>query len=246
MKFKKITYIDRINFFSDFYIKYYRNIFDIEEFIFIVDVVHFNDISKYLFEKGFSIENIITNNFKKQYGFGERTNKQNEISSKYINQGFIVIYSDIDELVFHENLKEYILRNKENHICPKGLGFIQNSKENYFNSEEPIFSQRNFCKFDDKWLSKVCILKKPYAWTAGRHNKTKTIKIDNNIFLIDIGRICKKLMYENNIVSTKLYQKLLPKYTIKILEQIEKAYAPTYKSGVVEIPERIKKSNLFI
>ena len=240
-KFIKITYIDRINFFSDFYIKHYKSLFDLNEFLFIVDSDNLQKISNYLLENGFDNRNILSLKLEKSYGYGERTKLQNDLSKNFISKGYIVIYSDIDELIFHENLKEYILNNKDEYICPQGMFLIQNENENYFDIKNSILSQRNFCKIDNIWYSKVCILKKPYVWTAGRHNKPKNITIDNNVYLIDIGRICKKIVLENNNISSKLYKTTSFRYSILNKDKIENEFQLIYKSGLNEIPEIIKK-----
>ena len=54
MKFKVITQIDRINYFSDNFIKYYRTFFNVDEFRFMVHSVNSNKIREYLYSHGFT------------------------------------------------------------------------------------------------------------------------------------------------------------------------------------------------
>jgi hypothetical protein len=57
-KFKLITAIDRINYFSDNFIDYYKKWFLVEEFYFMVHEKNYDSVILYLFSKGFGENNI--------------------------------------------------------------------------------------------------------------------------------------------------------------------------------------------
>ena len=48
-----MTHIDRINYYSDGYIEYYKKFFELEEFYFLIHSHFYDDIVKYLKKNGF-------------------------------------------------------------------------------------------------------------------------------------------------------------------------------------------------
>lgn len=211
--FKIITYIDRINLFSDTFLNYYLRFFKPEEFHFLILDSEFDNISDYLLNK--NLQKITLEKISNKY-FGtvdDILNKQNEVCNNFINQGFIVVYVDIDEIIYHHDLRNYILNNIKDYITPSGIVLAPNSDEIYLNKTDKILNQRKYCLFDNKWYAKTCILNKNYVWTGGRHNKDSN-KISNDIYLIDISKCCKQIILENNQTTNKLYKNVSKKYSI--------------------------------
>lgn len=213
MKFKLITYIDRINFFSEKFISFYLKTFNFDEFHFLIHHKNFNQLTEYLNSKGFS-----SLNYEKlernRFGFGENINKQNQIKSHFLKLGFIVVYADIDELIYHPDLKNYILNSHDELYCPLGITITQNLDESKIDIGKNILEQRTKFFFNQEWYSKVCILKKDFIWDMGRHNK-KGVKIDENIFLFDIGKICIESYLENNFKTLEIYDLVNSRYKEK-------------------------------
>lgn len=211
IKIKIITYIDRSNLISDIFINYYLSFFENSEFYFLILDKNFNHVSNYLKNKGFtknSFESVTNSNI----GVPILLDKQNSIVEHFITEGFITIYVDIDEILFHPDLRNYIINNTTDFITPKGIVIIPNVGENIINKDDKILNQRFFCVYDDKYHSKVTVLKTKFEWEGGRHNKNNN-KISDDIFLIDIGKCCPKIMLDNNITSNLLYPKLTDRYS---------------------------------
>lgn len=240
---KIITYIDRINFFSETFINYYLRFFKPDEFHFLILDSEFDNICNYLLNKNFQKKSFekISNKY-----FGtvdDILNKQNEISNNFINQGFIVIYVDIDEIIYHHDLRNYILNNIKDYITPLGIVLIPNSDEINLNQTDKILNQRKYCFFDNKWYAKTCILNKNYIWEGGRHNKDSN-KIFNDIYLIDIGKCCKQIILENNQTTNKLYKNVTTKYAIINEDYINKMIY-NFSPHLKQLPKYILDTKLF-
>jgi hypothetical protein len=212
MEYKLITHIDRINFFSEKFISYYTKFFDKQEFLFLINEKNSTNLKQYLKLKNFNEDNFKVIK-KNELGKGKVVTLQNEIQKNLLKENYIVVYADIDELIYHPNLKKYIEDTNENLYCPIGIEIIQDYDENFLDEDLPILEQRNKYRKNINWKSKVCILKKEFKWTGGRHNK-KNIIIDNNLFLIDIGKICSKIYKENNIYNKSFYTSVTGRYTL--------------------------------
>jgi hypothetical protein len=241
MKFKLITQIDRINYLSDNFIKYYKRFFNPDEFRFIIHDVNNLKIRQYLYSHGFTndeMENYIIHSF----GGGENVNRQNEIKTRYINQGYVVIYADMDERIFHPDLRNYIINNLTNWIVPIGISLMQHSSELPFDESKDVLEQRSYGKPDTYWFSKTCILKKDFNWLPGRH--IKACEKDPNIYLIDIGKMCKDFMLRNNEESRKIYKSLVWKYSTNDKRMFDKVFSE-HANPIERLPEIIKNSNLF-
>lgn len=210
MKFKLITYIDRADYTSETFIKFYLKTFDHNEFHFLVNKKTYDSVSEYLKSKGFSDENFEKLN-KPKFGFGESIPEQNRVKRNYIKDGYCVVYADLDELIYCPNLKEYITNSNKTQFRPIGAVIVQNINELDMDTSKPILEQRSYFLYDEVWYSKVCILKEDFHWTAGRHNKRK-VPLDRNIILFDTGRICKKMIFEKNKQNPSIYSSIHHRY----------------------------------
>lgn len=241
MKFKLITQIDRVNYLSDNFIKYYKRFFNPDEFMFMVHDVNNLQIRKYLQSHGFT-DNEMENYDVKSFGQGENISRQNEIKTRYINQGFVVVFADMDERIFHPDLRNYIINNLNNWIVPIGISLMQHSSELPLDENRNVLEQRSYGKLDTYWFSKTCILKKDFNWLPGRH--TKACEKDSNIYLIDIGKMCKDFMLKNNEESRKIYKTLMWRYSTNDKKMFDKVFSE-HTNPIEKLPEVIKNSNLF-
>lgn len=241
-KFKLITYIDRINVFSDTFFKHYLKIFNPEEFYVITYTETLDVVKPYLKSFGVKEDSIHVIN-RNKFGFGENVSLQNRLKQIFLDKGFIVIYADVDEMIWHPDLKEYIKTSPQFFFCAKGFQIVQNDGEGFLDVSRPILEQRQWCQPDYDYYSKVCILKRDFSWTGGRHNKG-TIKVDDSIYLIDLGKVCKKLMIDNNTQTTSLYKGVMERYRIKSMEILEREYKQ-YLKKIEKIPETIIENKLF-
>ena len=183
---------------------------------------------------------MITNDY-----IGEPTilNRQNSIVNELISNDFIVVYVDIDEILYHQNLREYILNSEDTFISPTGVVIIPDTNEPNIIKNENILTQRKNCVIDNEYHSKICVLKSKYMWSGGRHDKNHN-KISEDIFLIDIGKCCPKIMLENNIMSNQLYQKKTKRYSVTSEGEIQNILNDWRKILQI-IPEHILETNLF-
>lgn len=241
-KFKLITYLDRINVLSDVFFTYYLKIFKPEDFHIMLYKEAEEDLRHYLTKFGFAGDNIMVLT-RTHFGFGENVDMQNRVKSEYLKRGYIVIYADIDEIIWHPDLKNYIKDYPQPFICTNGIQIVQNVDEDYLDASRPILDQRSWCQPDYYYYSKLCILKKDFKWTAGRHNKG-TIPVDKSVYLIDIGKVCKKLMLENNIKTTAIYKRIMERYRISSQESMEIEYQK-HLNKIQLIPQEVKIAQIF-
>jgi hypothetical protein len=219
IKLKIGTYIDRSNIISDIFINYYLKFFNHSEFHFLILDKNFDGVSDYLKTKGFSEDSfeMVKNS---HIGVPVLLDKQNSFVDHFISKGLITIYVDIDEILYHTDLRNYII-----------------------NKDDKILNQRSFCVFDDEYHSKVTVLKSNYTWGGGRHNKNGN-KISDDIFLIDIGKCCPIIMVNNNIISNNLYSKSTDRYSMTDEKKINDILNG-WRNSLTKLPTYITDSKLF-
>jgi hypothetical protein len=242
-KFKLITQIDRINYLSDNYISYYKNFFDEEEFYFLVHAFNSEIIKPYLRSHGFTDDQMLDYDIKR-FGWGDNIKLQNEVKTKWINDGYTVVYADIDERIYHPHLKEFINERIRKWIIPVGISLMQHESEPPLDKTKKVLEQRDYCKTDVYWFSKVCILAEDFEWTPGRHNKISMNHINSNVYLIDIGKMCKDFMLENNEQSRTIYPRLFWRYMEDDKNKFKKIFEE-HRGSMIKLPEVIKNSMLF-
>lgn len=242
-KFKVITYIDRVNILSDIFINYYLKFFKPEEFYFLILESEFKNISEYLLNKDFTgecFEKIINGYFGT---VDDILSVQNNVLNKFIENGFTVVYADIDEIIYHHDLRNYIINNLKDYITPSGVVLLPNKNDGPITQNNKILDQRNHCVFNNQYHSKTCILNKKYIWDGGRHNKNSN-KISDDIFLIDIGKCCKEIILYNNRFTNKIYKNVSFRYSTENKSDIDKMVSKFFPS-LKPLPEYITKTKLF-
>lgn len=241
-KIKIVTYIDRKNILSEVFINYYLRFLNHNEFHFLILDKNYDSVSEYLKSKNFSDINfeIVRNDY---IGMPKLLDKQISIVEELISNGFLVIYVDLDEILYHHNLREYILNFDGDYITAKGIVIIPNTDEEIIDENKSILSQRKYCVIDNEYHSKVSVLKSKFIWTGGRHNKNG-YKIFDDIYLIDIGKCCPQIMLDNNMTSNILYEKKTERYSITDKNSIQNILNGWRKS-LIKIPEYITETNLF-
>ena len=241
MKFRLMTHIDRINYYSDGYIEYYKKFFEPEEFYFLIQSHFYDDIVKYLKKNGFKNDQM-AKYVSTSYIASTKTALQNGKKKEFIKKGYTVVYSSQDERIFHPDLRNYIANNLTNYIAPKGVVIVQHN-EPKLDVTKPLLSQRSYCAADVRGRDKPQILKKNINWGSGMHIRPKDCPVDENIYLIDLGKCCAHMTYDNNQVSQIIYRKLVNHYGCNDIKKIKKLFS---SKKVELIPEDIKKfSTLF-
>jgi hypothetical protein len=240
-KLKIITYIDRVNVLSDIFIKYYTKFFKHEEFYFLILKNNYNEVSNYLKNKNF-LESSFEMVYNDHIGIPKIIEKQNSIVNYFVNNNYLVVYVDIDEIVYHHDLRKY-LEIVHCNIAPKGIVIIPDANEKIIDKNLGILSQRSNCVFDDIYHSKICILKSNFTWSGGRHNKNST-KISDDIFLIDVSKCCLNIMIENNKISNSLYPNGTERYFSTKIDENENILN-NWRKHITKIPNYILEKNLF-
>lgn len=244
MKFKLVTAIDRINYFSDAFINYYKKFFNVDEFYFRVHYKNFKKIEDYLKSHGFKNSQMKMYNID-TFGNGESVNEQNKICSEFINSGYIVLYADIDEFIYHPDLKNYITSKNAPYIAATGVVIVQQPDEPKIDKTKTVFEQRSFCKLNCDHFSKICILKQKFSWSPGRHNRPPKFPIDPEVYLFDISRICKNIIVENNKESVRIYNRVNRRYSTNSADEVLNMWRGFIPEKIVPIPKEIKDLNLF-
>lgn len=240
--FRLIACIDRINYLSDVFINYYKQIFNNEEFFFMIDRRNYDAIKKYLDERIPGYGSIMINKTNIGHGISDI---QNRIKDAAIDEGCTVIYADIDELIYHPNLKQYIQDCGKEIIIAQGVVLFQHPSEGPLDRTKKILDQRNYCKLSHHF-SKVCILKNKFQWTAGRHNRPPGVPNDPNVFLIDISKMCNKLIEENNAVNREMYKSgATQRYSTPSAQKVLNEWSQFIPEKMQEIPEIIKQCSCF-
>ncbi len=241
--FKVITAMDRVNYLTAAFINYYRRFFNVDEFYFMVHYRRQDEIKAALKSYGFT-ENQMETYIQDKFGWGDNVHNQNRLKTKFLQEGYIVIYADPDEFIFHPNLREYIVANLVNWIVPTGISLMQHSSETPLDKTKKILEQRDYCKIDTYWFSKTCILKKDYEWLAGRHTKPVHAAISSDIYLVDVGKMCKDFMLENNAESRNIYNKVFWRYSTDKKDIFNQVFAE-HKGSLEKLPSIIKEHSLF-
>lgn len=117
----------------------------------------------------------------------------------------VVIYTDVDEFIVHENLNCILQQNFNSPIVTKGINVVQNLQcELPLNWEVKLSDQRNYIIYSD-WYDKPLILNQPISWVDGKHNfKTYQNYVDG-LYLFDLGKICFYLWKSLSLDTMKLY-----------------------------------------
>lgn len=113
----------------------------------------------------------------------------------------VVIYSDMDEFIVHENLDNILQSEFNQCLVTKGIeivDYIPNDKPFIFNKK--INKQRNFM-VESSWYDKPLIVNKLTNWSDGKHNNNVYNNYIDGLYLIHLGKVCldtsKKLLNES-------------------------------------------------
>lgn len=201
-KIKILTHVDRINWYINKWIDFHRNVFNPDELVFTTDprFLPKQVLSEYLKEKGFKKEeiNIIELEIS-LVNYTERLNNFrpfiNNLQKKFLETCDVVIYLDIDELLYHAELREVLNTFNSDFLVTNTIDVIHNIhlEKDSFDFNKNVFSQRKFHNVSDarKWYHKPIITRRPVNWGDGRH------EIDGiwfrpsveNVYIIHLGKM---------------------------------------------------------
>lgn len=108
----------------------------------------------------------------------------------------VVIYSDNDEFIIHNNINEILNKDFDQCLVTTGVEIVHNVPyENPFNFQKKINDQRKFM-VKSAWYNKPLIVNKKTQWVAGKHNFNKFKNYVDGLYLIHLGKICLSLSKE--------------------------------------------------
>jgi hypothetical protein len=215
-KIKILIQLDRVNWFSDTFIKYYLKFFNKNELFFLLETRFLSEenLISYLKTKNFLDEeiNIIPLENTPLPIIQRRnhvTHLINNLQKELLKDGSILMNPDVDELIYHPNLREFLETFDSSYLIPSPIDVIHKRKEEKdFNFEEPIFSQRNFYLSHKSkasaWYYKPIIIKNEIKWEVGRHTDDRNVT--PGLYLIHIGKIDYNFIELLNRENLNMYE----------------------------------------
>ncbi len=212
---KIVVQIDRINYFSDIWLKYYTTFFKSENFIFLFEerFIDCEVFKKYLNDYNidselctlFPLQNIP---FDASERMGYMTTFMINFVSEILDGNTVVIYPDIDELIYHKNLIELLQTFETNFLVTNPIDIIQKiGEEVEYISEKKLFEQRTFCLNNDnpisKWYKKNIVVKSKPDWKNGRHMEAETTE---GLYLIHLGKFDFEFLKKINLQNLSMYE----------------------------------------
>jgi hypothetical protein len=181
------------------------------------------------------------------------------VQKKLLEHYEYVIFTDIDEIILpdinkYSGLDDYIQKLDKNYARCIGYELMHlPDKEAPYVTSKSVLSQRRFWYYTP-WYNKTLISNKPLDWDIGFHSVPNLeLNFDNDLMLIHLHKLdfdlCWKTSFErarlmwpqDDIIKNRGWQN---RFT-----DIDKFrdYYEGYPEGlkVVEIPEELKKSNIF-
>jgi hypothetical protein len=256
---KIVVQIDRINFFSDTFIKFYTHFFEKRNIYFVHDegLIKKIEIKKYLKKKKFNNNeiNIITFDFDIPKKFEDRivyaTSFLNELQIKLFNENsnIVLIFPDIDELIIFDDIN--ILQTFEDHLITYPMDVVQNLDiEPEIDFSKNIFDQRSYYLSPKnpvaRWYIKKMIFSKPVDFGDGRHfavtpkeleelNKMKCDPKTGSIFgcyLIHLGKIDYNFIVKLNEQNLTMYHNFEISQNGFTGEQLFRWYVETHANSL--------------
>jgi hypothetical protein len=185
-KIKLVTLIDRLpNYLFDIWINYHLKYFKTNEILIAVINEDIHDIQNSI-KTRYNIDSFITDNLKNvsndmitlyktndinKYNvlINYSRDLSNQIQHTMLDMGYdVMIWLDMDELLYHENLVEILQTFNEEIIRPQGVEIIQHETENAYDEQLKLNDQRSYIQFYNS-KNKPIITRKKVTWGAGRH-----------------------------------------------------------------------------
>jgi len=255
---KIIVQIDRINIFSDIWLKYYINFFKSDNFYFIFEnkFINIDFFKKYLQKFGFDSDkvNLITlddipSDVSQRMVF--LSSIINNLVLNFLDGNTVVIYPDIDELIYHDNLLELLQSFNSDFLVTNPIDVIQNlDSESEYKYGVNLFEQRGFCLNSThpifSWYRKNNIIKSFVNWQDSGRHIYHTPPTDG-LYLIHLGKFDYNFLEKINKENLNMYQGQNVNQNGYIGSELNEWYLSQHKS-LSTIPEdlinKLKKFNL--
>ena len=235
------TYVDRYSYFLDKWLEYYTQIFEPNELLIVYSNITSFNIYDYLKSKDLhevSVLNVIPDTDS----FIQKNKTFNDVQKLLLKTNDVVVYSDVDELIFHPYLRDLIDNFMTDYMTTTGFEIIHSENEPPLDFKQSILSQREFGIYSD-WYDKPLIVKKELHWEEGKHNKNTAPITYNNLYLVHLNKIDIKLLSELNLQNQTLFKNVLP-HNASIGEDLNKVFSEHFYKQLEPIPEVIKNKLL--
>jgi len=213
-----LTFVNRHNFFLDKWLEWHAKFFNPED-IYIVfeknDYFKF-DLQGYLISNRLHKVNVIPVDY---FGYKDNINERinniasflTKVQSDLFKKYDVVCGVDVDEFLFHPNLKNVLQGFTEDYLTPLGVDVVQNIRyEKDLDLNKSIISQRSYCAhlnnpYSKGTYSKPIILKKELSWGAGRHHKNVHVDaiMKDNLYLIHLNKVDFHILIKMNNENIK-------------------------------------------
>jgi hypothetical protein len=258
MKRKKVifTLVDRDSPFLRIWVKYYSELLGQENIVIVYENVTGFDIYEWLENNGFNNITVIENSHKNgKYTRGNHL--FNDIQQQLFETNDVVVYADIDEIIFHPDLSNILETFETPYLTTTGFEIIHNCNFNTYREGEsfmfepkkrteqhivinaPLFDQRKYGMFSH-FYDKPLILREPLHWdSGGKHNKgTTALKIDN-LLLVHLNKMDFDLLNNLNKQNKKLFEDVLPHNALED-EDLLMHFKTHFLPNLIAIPDVIK------
>lgn len=152
--------------------------------------------------------NVIPWNYELAFDHRAVTDKVKAVQQSLLELYEIVLFIEIDEIVFHKDglyhyATEVALRDKPFVRC-NGYDIIHMPEEAPIDMDRPILEQRKFWFQNHTFQAKPSLSRIPLDYTYGFHSCMEGGEVDPNLYMIHLNRFDYDKAYERNLERQKM------------------------------------------
>jgi len=234
---KLVTLLDRSpNYLFDLWLNHHVKYFDIGDILITLNIIEPEIIQSQL-KSRYNLDSYIATNINDisndvitiykdptsnvtsyQQLIDHSRNISNKIQHVVLDSGYdIMIWLDMDELLYHKKLNDVLQNFEQEIIRPIGIEIIQNDEESNYDTNKKLKDQRSYIRYYNS-KNKPIITRKKVTWDAGRHfcelmlhgDITKSKDCYPDLYLIHLDKIdiekLKELRLQNEIIYNNIPQ----------------------------------------
>lgn len=254
------TFVNRHNFFLDKWLEWHVKFFAPEDIYIVFEKNNYFkfDLQSYLISNGLHKVKIIpVDYFDYDKNINDRINNiasfLTKLQSDLLKKYDVVCCIDVDEFVFHPDLKNILQTFEEDYLTPHGIEIVQNlTFEGDLDLNKSIMPQRSYCaNLDNHYskgtYSKPVIVRKELVWGAGKHHKNlQDAVMKKDLYLIHINKIDfnQLIKINNENIKSGGHSEHDSMDTMETLMRRlnQYSYYINYTPHLVKIPEVIKEN----
>lgn len=234
---KAFTYVDRYNIFLDIWMNYYTSFILPKDILIMYRNSSGFDLQKYLAVRGWKSVEVVE----------VPTSSDQMVSAalfietqKYLlDNSDIVLYSDIDEIIFHKDLIGILNTFTDPFLTTTGFEIVQNiDKEDALSTYDEIVGQRRYGKFSE-WYDKSVVLRSAVYWEDGKHSKNSTKNALDGLYLVHLNKIDINILQQTNKQTAQYYTTGVPHNRVSDIQELIQHYELDRLEQLQQIPEDI-------